>query len=344
MQAYLVKTFIGVFALDKNRKILSFKPFPKDPVIVANKFLEKEPEEYKQIKSELKQIKNFITGDKEVEDFVKQNLRNYAIEYEFVKNQIELNEFLTKVNSEISKRKIKETVQRDNLIINANNAIEELEKSINIFVERLREWYSLHFPEMDRIIEDHETFTKLVEKFGNRENIDNKRLNRVKERSMGMEFTFEDVEAVKLLASNLVKLYQLRENLSNYLSKLLKEIAPNFSVLAGDVVAAKLIAKAGGLERLARMSSSTIQLLGAEKSLFRFLKSKGKAKSPKFGLIYNHPLIKNSPKDKQGKIARLLASKLSIAARIDYYSKEYKSDEMKKDLEEKVKEILAAKE
>ncbi|MEM5797048.1 MAG: hypothetical protein QW813_00035 [Candidatus Aenigmatarchaeota archaeon] len=326
MALYKVKTFIGIFTIDDNKKVISFSPFPKDPILVASR-----------LKDEVDE------APEEIENFLKENLLRYALEYKFVKNQAEFNQFLTEVNSEIAKQKIKEIVSRDVLIIHTNNAIEELDKSINIFIERLREWYSLHFPEMDKVIEDHKTFAKLIEKFGNRKDIDDKRLNQFKEKSMGIDFTQEDIETVKALATTIIKLYELRERFSNYLSKLLKEIAPNFSVIAGDVVAAKLIAKAGGLERLARMPSSTIQLLGAEKALFRFLKSKKKFKSPKFGLIYNHPLIKSAPKDKQGKIARLLSSKLSIAARIDYYSKEYKADKMKKELEEKVKEVLVAK-
>ena len=324
---YLVKTFIGTFAIDENKKVTSFKPFPKDPILVAAKLKEE-------------------SGDipKEIEDFIKENLLKYAIEYKFVRSQIEFNQFLTKVNSELAKQKIKESASLDNLIIHVNNAIGELDKSINVFIERLREWYSLHFPEMDRIIENHETFAKLIEKFGNRKNFDDRQLNQFKEKSSGMDFSEEDINTVRLFAADISKLYELRESFSKYLSNLLREVAPNFSSMGGDVIAAKLIAKAGGLERLSRMPSSTIQLLGSEKALFRFLKSKGRSKSPKFGLIYNHPLIQNSPKDKQGKIARLLASKLSIAARIDYYSKEYKADEMKKDLESKVKKILSSKE
>lgn len=326
MQSYQVRTFIGIFAVDENKKVVSFKPFPKDPILVASN-----------LKEESEDV------PKEIGDFIKENLLKYAIEYKFVRNQMEFNQFLTKVNSELTKQKIKESASRDNLIIHVNNAIEEFDKSINVFIERLREWYSIHFPEMDRIIENHETFAKLIEKFGNRKNFDDKQLNQLKEKSSGMDFNEEDINAVRLFASDISKLYELREYLSKYLSTLLKEIAPNFSALAGDTIAAKLISKAGGLERLSRMPSSTVQLLGSEKALFRFLKSKGRSKSPKYGLIYNHPLIQSSPNDTQGKIARLLASKLSIAARIDYYSKEYKADEMKKDLESKVRKILSSK-
>ena len=337
---YLIRTFIGIFVLDENRKVISFKPFPKDANIIATKLMEEEPKELQQAKSELKNKE--LAVDKEVEIFVKENLLKYAIEHKFVKNQIEFNQFLTKVNSELSKQKIKESVGRDTLIIHVNNAIEELDKSINVFIERLRELYSLHFPEMDRIIENHETYVRLIEKFGDRKNVDDKRLNQFKEKSSGMDFNDQDVNTVKMFAANVTKLYELRESLSKYLSTLLKEIAPNFSALAGDMIAAKLIAKSGGLERLSRMPSSTVQLLGSEKALFRFLKSKGKSKSPKYGIIFNHPLVQNSPANKQGKIARLLASKLSIAARIDYYSKEDVGGQMKKDLETKVKKLLSS--
>lgn len=341
---YIVKTVIGIFVLDDNRKIILFKRFPKDASVVASKLTEEEPEEFRQIKNEMKNVKSFITTDKESETLIRFNLRKYTLDYNFAKDQIEFNRFLTEVNSELAKQKIKETASRDSLIVHVNNAIEELDKTANLFVERLREWYSLHFPEMDRIIEDHATFVNLVQSFGNRKNFNDKRLSPFKEKSSGMEFNENDVNYVKLFASDILGLYKLRESLSTYLSSLLVEIAPNLSAIAGDVIAAKLISKAGGLDRLAKMPSSTIQLLGSEKALFRFLKSKGRAKSPKFGLIFNHPLIQNAPREKQGKIARLVASKLSIAIRIDFYSKEYKSNEMKKDLENKVKEILTAKE
>ncbi len=343
MQAYLVRTLIGVFAVDEKKRIVSFKPFARDPIVIADKMSESEPKEYAQLKSELKDF-SFVQPSKEIESFVNQNLYKYAIEYKLVKNQIEFNQFLTKVNSELAKQKIKQSTGRDNIIIHVNNAIEELDKSINISMERIREWYSLHFPEMDRMIDNHENYVKLIEKFGNRKNFDDKVLNQFKERSSGIDFTDEDIEYVKTFAASITKMYELRESLSKYLSNLLREIAPNFSALAGDVIASKLISKSGGLERLSRMPSSTIQLLGSEKALFRFLKSRGRSKSPKFGLIYNHPLIQNSPAHKQGKLARLLASKLSIAARIDYFSKEYKADQMKKELETKSREILSAKE
>ncbi len=299
--------------------------------------MQRAPDELTQLKREFKQV---FDPSAELEEFVKTNLRKYAVEYNFVKDQLEFNQFLTRANSELAKKEIKEATGRDNLIIHVNNAIDEIEKSINIYIERLREWYSLHFPEMDRTIDNHENFAGLIEKFGSRDKMDDKKLSVFKSNSMGMEFTDDDISVVKKFASNIINQYELKVELGKYMGKLLKEIAPNFTAIAGDSIASKLISKAGGLERLSKMPSSTIQLLGSEKALFRFLKSKGRSKSPKYGLIFNHPIIQSAPPDKQGKLARLLASKLSIAARIDFFSKEYKADGMKKELDLKVREIL----
>ncbi len=340
MRYYLVRAIIGIFALDENKKVLSFKSFPKNPTEIADKLLEKEPREYLQIKNELKGF-DFITDDKEIEDFVKENLRQYAIQYKFVKTQIEFNQFLTNVNLEISKRKIKEAVGRDNLIVHVNNAIEEIDKSLNVFIERLRELYGLHFPEMDRMVSNHKRFAEVIERFGSREKIDDKELRQFSQKSMGMDLNEDDVKTIQRFATEIVRLYNLRDELSRYLERVLKTLAPNFTELAGPTLAAKLISKAGSIEKLTKIPSSTIQLLGAEKALFKFLHGEGR--SPRFGLIFNHPLIQNSPEKLKGKIARALASKLSIAIKMDYYSKEYKAKQLKEDLEKKIKKILSSK-
>lgn len=357
MRAYIVTTFIGSFGVDERNKVVAFRPFPKNPEKMAENLKTSEIEiieEEKQLMQDLwkKKFKEFIFAVRKpgvkhaepnnaAEQFVKENLRKLAVEKKFVKDQVEFNQLLTKVNLELTKVKIKKAVERDSLIIQANGAIEELDKSINILIERLREFYGLHFPEMDRIVSDHEKYAKIIEKFGLRQNIEDTELKQFREKSMGVDLTEDDIKAVQSLATEILSLYKLRESLSKYLEKLLREVAPNFSELAGPALAAKLIAKAGGLEKLARMPSSTIQLLGAEKALFRYLHGKGK--SPRFGILFNYPLIKNAPEKLKGRIARVLASKLSIAAKTDYYSKEYKADKMKKELEERVKEILSSK-
>jgi nucleolar protein 56 len=358
MRAYIVTTFLGCFGLDEKNRVISFKQFSKNPEEIAEKLKLSEIEileEEKQLMKELwkKGYREFIfthrkPGAKHVEpnssaeQFVKENLRKIAVEKKFVADQVEFNQLLTKVNLEMTKVKIKKAVERDSLIIQANGAIEELDKAINIFIERLREFYGLHFPEMDKIIPNHERYAKIIEKFGSREKIDDPELNQFKEKSMGINLKEEDIKIIQSIAAQILQLYKLRENLSKYLENLLKEVCPNFAELATPMLAAKLISKSGGLEKLARMPSSTIQLIGAEKALFRFLHGKGK--SPRFGLLYNSPYIQKAPEKLKGKVARVLASKLSIAAKMDYYSKEYKADKLKKDLEERVKEILSSKE
>lgn len=356
MRVYLITTFIGCFAIEDS-KVISFRPFPKDPEKIAEKLRISEVEiidEEKKLQKELlaKGYTEIIFSTKKsgvektepgstAERWVRENLRKLALDYKFVKDQIEFNQLLTKVNIELTKEKIKKAIGRDNLVAQVNGAIEELDKSINIFVERLRELYSLHFPEMDGSIRDHEKFTRLVEKYGFREKIEDPTLKQLAEKSMGMDLREEDIKMIQLFAGKILELLELRRNLSKYLEKLLKEIAPNFTELAGPVIAAKLISKAGGMEKLARMASSTIQLLGAERSLFRHLQGRGK--SPKFGIIYQSSYIQQAPRKHQGKIARLLASKLSIAAKIDYYSKEYRGNQLKQELQEKIKEILDSK-
>jgi nucleolar protein 56 len=126
--------------------------------------------------------------------------------------------------------------------------------------------------------------------------------------------------------------------MEKYLENLLKEFAPNFSAVAGPLLAARLINLAGGFDKLAKKPSSTIQLLGAEKALFRYLHGHGK--SPKHGVLFTHNLIQQAPAKKRGKIARVIASKLSIAIKMDYYGKEDKSEELKKDLKQRIDKIL----
>ncbi|TAL47889.1 C/D box methylation guide ribonucleoprotein complex aNOP56 subunit, partial [archaeon] len=162
-----------------------------------------------------------------------------------------------------------------------------------------------------------------------------------KTNSMGIDFKDEDIKAVQTIASKILEMYDLREYLSEYLEKLLKEMAPNFTEIAGPIIASRLISKAGGMEKIAKMPSSTVQLLGAEKALFRFLHGEGK--SPRFGIIFSHPLVMNAPEHLKGKVARLVASKLSMAAKMDFYSKEYRGDKYKQEIQAKMKEILKEK-
>lgn len=343
MRASIVTTFIGCFGVSEDNKIIVYVKFPRDSEKIAEKIQASERRkitEEKEVEAELNK-KGFTDIRKSDNEFIKNNLRKLAIERKFVKDQAELNKLISKVNIELTKIKIKEAVGRDALVMQVNGAIEELDKSINIFIERLREWYGLHFPEMDRIITKHEKFAEMVERFGARGKIEHSELSHFREKSMGIELGAADVKVVQSFAKDILGFYKLREELSKYSEQLLKEVAPNLTELAGPVLSAKLISLAGGLEKLARMPSSTIQLLGAEKALFRHLHGRGK--SPKHGVIIMHKYIQNAPQKHKGKLARVVSSKLSIAAKMDFYSKTNKAKKMKKDLEKKVKYILESK-
>lgn len=357
MQAYIVTTLVGVFGVDENKKVLRFAPFPKDAAVAATKLktseIEMLPEE-RTIRDLLgkKGYRTFIysyrkEGAKHIEPnnpgevFVKENLRKLALENKFAKDQAELNQFLTKATIELAKVKIKKAVQRDAVVVQANGAIEDFDKSINVYVERLREWYGLHFPEMDRAVQNHEKFATLIAKFGSRDSISDSEVEELKKNSMGADFSEADIKMIQIFAEKILQMMKLREEMTNYVEGVLKEVAPNVLDLAGVSLATKLIARAGGLDRLSRMPSSTIQLLGAEKALFRFLHGKGK--SPRHGIIFSHQLIQGARDEHRGKLARLVASKLSIAAKLDYYAKEYRGDKMKKEMLEKAKDITSGK-
>jgi nucleolar protein 56 len=343
MKATIVTTIIGCFGVSEDKKIINYVEFPKDVekiVELLEQSKTKTIKQEKEIEAALKKEK-FTEIEKGKSSYITSNLRELAIEEKFVKNPVEFNRFATKINTELAKKEIKKAIGRDQLVMQANNSIEELDKSINIMVERLREWYGLHFPEMERAVDDHKKFAKLIEKFGSRKDFEHPDLSHFKEKSMGADFEKDDIKIMQSLAAQILDLYKIRDAASDYMDKLLKEVAPNLRDVAGPVLAAKLISLAGGLKKLARMPSSTIQLLGAEKALFRHLHGRGK--SPKHGIIVNHQYVKNAQQKDRGKIARLLSAKFSIAAKMDFFSKTYKGKELKKELERKIKEISKSK-
>lgn len=242
--------------------------------------------------------------------------------------------------------------RRDVLIIPVVHAFEDIEKQINIFYMRCREWYGIHFPELSDIVTDIEDYLSIVAKIGSRKRMDFDMLNSIipghkkireilqaKDRSVGGELLEQDEEKIKRYAEEGLRLIELKKELESYLRSLMSIEAPNLTTIAGPILGSKLIAMAGGLEKLAKMPASTIQVIGAEKALFRFFKT-GKG-APKHGLIFQHPYVHTSPKWQRGKIARVLASKIAIAARIDYLSKEDRGSELRAALEERIKEIKA---
>ena len=226
---------------------------------------------------------------------------------------------------------VRESVNEDDIINHATNNIAELDKVANILVKRCREWYALYCPEAEHEFTDHAMFIDLILKMDKAQLL--KELKLKKEESMGADLKEPDLKQIMLLAEEIKQMHILREKHLAYLDTVTKNYCPNMQELCGTTIAAKLIEKVGSLKRLALLPSSTIQLLGAEKALFRHLTRK--AKSPKHGLIVNHPIVQKVRKEDKGKAARALADKISLAARLDYFKGEFKADKMKKELEER---------
>ncbi len=246
-----------------------------------------------------------------------------------LKNKKYFQEFYEK-NIKLTKRAVKESVTDDQLIIQTIANINEVDKAANLFTKRLREWYGLYFPELSERITSHEKFVELI--CGKTKAALMSEL-KFKE-SMGAELEKRHTDEILLLAKQVQELWELRKKHETYLEALMKKYSPNLLELAGTTIGAKLIELGKGLKHLALLPASTIQMLGAEKALFRHIKTG--SKSPKYGIIINHPLVQNSKKEEKGKAARMLADKLSLCARLDYFKCRFKANEYKKELEKKI--------
>ncbi len=226
-------------------------------------------------------------------------------------------------NLELTKAQIRESVTDDSLIVQCVYTIGEAHKVVNSLGKRLREWYELTNPEASRSAPDHREFVRgvLSHGFCRQEN------------SMGKELGSGDMQAIAALGQTVTAIYSLCDSQQKYLDKVLARHCPNLLFVAGANVAGKLIAHAGSLRRLAVMTASTIQLLGAEKALFRHMKTG--ARAPKHGIILEHPMLAGARRQDRGRVARALADKLSMAARIDFFRGEFAGERLRKELEER---------
>ncbi len=235
-------------------------------------------------------------------------------------------------NLELTKTAIRNLVSEDNFIIQAIANINELDKVSNILSKRLREWYAFYAPEVVHKISDHVRFAEIISTKTRKELFQELKIN--PSESMGADLEKVHVEEIILLAQEIKRVYELRRQHEMYLQTIMGEYCPNLAELAGVTIGAKLLELGRGLKALALLPASTIQLLGAEKALFRHIKTG--ARSPKYGILINHPLIQNASKDQKGKAARMLADKISLCARLDYFKGEFKAKEYRKELEEKL--------
>jgi len=281
-------------------------------------------------------------------EYLRANIEALAMKFGFVKEIPQLYKINKEVSVLMSQRGIgKSLSERESITIQSVQLLNELDKSLNSLSGKLRDWYGLHFPEMSRLVEDHWTYALIVKTFGNRADIDETEASKISPRaediskaihsSIGALLSQEDLEPIRELASNLDSLYMYRKNLEAYIESVTRERTPNLSEVAGPILAARLIEKAGGLKKLALMPSSTIQLLGAEKAMFRAMKSR--SRPPKHGLIFQHPIVHSASRSVRGKAARSLAAKLAIAARADYFSGSSLGARLRSELNTKMAEI-----
>ncbi|ALV62769.1 rRNA biogenesis protein Nop5/Nop56 [Thermococcus sp. 2319x1] len=365
MKAYISENVQGIYAFDEEGNLIGKKIFTEKPEIALDRLLKGEVTE--DLVALLKELRDrgyssFVLEHPELS----RNIRELGFEAEFefpnlAGERLRENpeEFLGKewferyftVGVALTRIRIQEqSGARDKMIIQAIEALDDIDKVINLLVSRLREWYSLHFPELDELLPKHPQYVAFVKNIGHRENITKENLESLelgenktakileaKEMTMGAWMDEKDIRVIQDLAKKIDDLYKLRSEIEDYIDKAMDDVAPNLKALVGAKLAARLISLAGGLKELAMMPASTIQVLGAEKALFRHLRSG--AKPPKHGVIYQYPAINKSPWWQRGKIARALAGKLAIAARVDYFSGEYIAEELKKEIEARIKEI-----
>ncbi|MFX1314917.1 MAG: C/D box methylation guide ribonucleoprotein complex aNOP56 subunit [Promethearchaeota archaeon] len=376
MRSYIADTLIGIFAIDESGNILNFIDFDgdNDKIIEFYNAIEDNIilKLYENFLQELNNsgFNEFIFDNKKLEQLtftklgyntklekISMELKNFRLTLEHQlkklginKTQNEIFEQYKIINEQLTRRKVSQAGEKADIIIMQIIAtLDIIKKTVSLFSTRLREWYGLHFPELtDKIIEDNMLLINLVSILGyrNKFTVENlkksfelkedivERLSLQASESMGADI---DLTFVQSYAKQIIALNQYREELERHLDELMEKAAPNINAIIGSLIGAKLLAKAGSLRKLAFMPASRIQLLGAEKALYRFLKTG--EKRPKHGLIFQWNQIRSSKPWNRGKIARLVAGKIGLSAKVDFFSGEFIGDILSKEIEEKIKEI-----
>jgi nucleolar protein 56 len=375
MKAIIIQFPFGVLAFDKQGNIVDKMLFSKKPQQAAKSLMKIESGKNSEIESLITVLQNrgydvFVFENADIANEAERKLKvktenskpsetealrvqmeHIAVETGFVKDASELSLWNHNVSMELAKLRIRgASEKRDLVIAQAIQTLDDLDRSLNLFMGRLREWYGIHFPELDRLIEKHETYARLVMNLGCRDNFSLEALEKetlpkekaentaeMAEKSMGADMKEQDLAKIQALSKNVLELYELRKNIENYVDKTMEEVAPNTRAIAGALLGARLVAIAGSLQNLAMRPASTIQVLGAEKALFRSLKTG--ARPPKHGLIFQHALLHDAKRWQRGKIARVLAGKLAIAARADAFGGKYVGDSLKADIDRRLAEI-----
>ncbi len=376
MKAFIIQYPFGVAAFDEKNSLVEKVLFPKKPQAAARSLLKTESGKLSdEVFSLVTLLRNsgydvFVFENASVADEIQRKtsikvetispaegealrarMSEIALQSGFAKDEQDLSLWNRNVSLELAKLRVKGASEKRDLIVGqAIQTLDDLDRTVNLFMGRLREWYGIYFPEMDRLIEKHETYSRLVMKLGYRENytfeavqaegIPNERselLAKTAQSSMGADISETDLIQIQTLSRDVLSLYELRKSMENYVDRTMEELAPNIRTVAGALLGARMIAIAGGLQNLAMRPASTIQVLGAEKALFRSLKTG--ARPPKHGLIFQHTLLHDAKRWQRGKIARVIAGKLSIAARADAFGGNYIGEMLKGEINRRLEEI-----
>ena len=348
MEYYITQCIAGFIAFDENLEIAEYKLFKEDEIvsnlikIEENEILEEEIElinglissdssdenkiiiETTKRKSQYKDLENYEIIETESPnkggEYLRNNLNEIFEEIGFEKSEEEIIEYYERLAIEQIKQSSQE---EDKLLIQAINSVDDIDESISKLVERIRDWYTIYFPEMDTI-GNNETYIKLIALSENREDIMENFKDQFSEDidySSGADIEEDDLEMLKSFAESIYSLQKSRKELETYIDSKMEAIAPNLRDLLGATLGAKLIAHIGSIKRLATYPASVIQIMGAEKAIFRHLKTG--ERPPKHGLIFQHPSVRGAKWWNRGKIARNLALKITLAVRKDVFSGEY---------------------
>jgi nucleolar protein 56 len=329
----LVTAWFGTFLLDDDFRILDKSIFPADPEEVAARLGAMERGEVLAEEEALASGKRVLVREKrlaalgDVIDFPQPDLRpeRYGAD----------SSLLGKAMLAKGREKVRASTKPDEHIVQAIRSIDDLTRIVNLMSERLHEWHALNFPELAALVPEAR-YVELIAEFGDRKSMVDAGAVAMAG-SMGVEASQADAAAMKSLAGNILAVLKEKKDIEQYIEKRMREIAPNLTHLAGPLIGARLISLTGGMDRLAMLPSSTIQLLGAEKALFKHLKEN--ARPPKHGVIFQHPIIHRAPPWQRGKIARAFAAKLAVAARIDRHGGKFAGPELEAALSKRVEEI-----
>lgn len=378
LPAFVVSHPLGFLVMDDEGQVLREFSFPSDPKVAAERHFEirrvQAIEEIKSLAKYLKSNKSIdlvvldsqglksMLGDvgrrvtvdptNEVAILVRRRSRHYAEGLGWRGNEREYHNFLRELGTELTRKLARLELERgDYLVIKAIDYLDHLNKSLSMLIPAIREWYSLHFPELNHMLEDHYAYVKIVSEFPKRAEISLDRLREIgisknlagkiekaASESMGADLGDADIQMLKDVAQRWMKLYEIRRRVEDYMTGRVQRLAPNLSSVVQPLVAARLMAMAGGLKKLALMPSSTIQILGARRAIFLHM-TRG-IKPPKHGILFQMKEVRSAPKKLRGKIARIISAKAAIGARIDAFKGEYIGDKLKEEATRQIADAM----